>query len=106
MSGFIVDASVSAAPSIAQSGYRSCGGWSGNLLLSAPRSRRITAAKRRGLVESAQALRLQVDNSPVAMIVIDELAFAHGLSAYGAAYLELALRRALPLASLEASLIG
>ncbi len=50
MSGFIVDASVSAAPSIAQSGYRSCGGWSGNLLLSAPRSRRITAAKCRGLV--------------------------------------------------------
>ena len=76
----------------------------GNLMLSAQRRRRITAAKRQELVAHAQALRLCVDREPVAMTTLDALAALHGLSAYDAAYLELALRRALPLATLDEAL--
>jgi predicted nucleic acid-binding protein len=76
----------------------------GNLMLSAQRRRRISAAKRQELVVHAQALRLRVDREPVAMTTLDALAAQHGLSAYDAAYLELALRRALPLATLDEAL--
>jgi len=69
------------------------------------RWRRIGDAKRRELVARAQALRLNVDREPVAMRVVDDLAALHALSAYDAAYLELALRRNLPLATLDAALL-
>jgi len=76
----------------------------GNLMLSAQRRRRITAAKRQELVAHAQALRLRVDRDPVAMTPLDTLAARHGLSAYDASFLELALRRSLPLATLDEAL--
>jgi predicted nucleic acid-binding protein len=38
------------------------------------------------------------------MITLDALAARHGLSAYDAAYLELALRRTLPVATLDEAL--
>lgn len=76
----------------------------GNLMLSAQRRRRITAAKRQELVAHAQALRLRVDRDPVAMTTLDTLAARHGLSAYDASFLELALRRSLPLATLDETL--
>ena len=82
----------------------------GNLLLSAQRRKRITVAKRRELAAAAGALRLKVDREPVAIPALDALAAAHGLSAYDAAYLELAQRRGLPLASndkaLRAAMVG
>lgn len=78
----------------------------GNLLLRAQRRKRINDAKRRELVAAAGALRLRVDREPVAIGTIDALAARHGLSAYDAAYLELALRRALPLATLDARLLA
>jgi predicted nucleic acid-binding protein len=124
MSGFVIDASVGAAwflpdeatpyTEAALQATVDSEVWvpalwlleMGNLLLSAQRRRRITAAKRRELVTHAQALRVQVDRAPVAMTVLDELASAHGLSAYDAAYLELAQRRALPLATLDAGLLA
>ena len=71
----------------------------GNLLLNAQRRRRINEAKRRELVAAASALRLRIDREPVAMDVLDMLAARHGLTTYDAVYLELALRRALPLAT-------
>lgn len=77
----------------------------GNLLLSAQRRRRITNAKRRELVAHAQALCIVVDREPVAMTALDDLAARHALSAYDATYLELALRRALPLATHDAALL-
>jgi predicted nucleic acid-binding protein len=77
----------------------------GNMLLSAQRRRRINDAKRRELVASAAALRLRVDREPVSMAELDNLATTHGLSAYDAAYLELALRRKLPLAASDAALL-
>lgn len=76
----------------------------GNLLLSAQRRKRITADKRRELVAAATALRIKVDREPVAIVALDELAARHGLSAYDAAYLELAIRRGLPLATQDGHL--
>ncbi len=70
-----------------------------NLLLAAQRRKRITAAKRRELAIAVSALRIKVDREPVSVVAIDELASRHALTAYDAAYLELALRRRLPLAT-------
>lgn len=77
----------------------------GNLLLSAHRRKRITAEKRRELAAAAAALRLKVDREPVAITTLDEIAASLGLTAYDAAYLELALRRGLPLATHDAGLV-
>lgn len=77
----------------------------GNLLQSAQRRKRITADKRRELAAAAGALRLEVDREPVTIPALDELAARHGLSAYDAAYLELAIRRRLPLATLDEALL-
>jgi len=77
----------------------------GNLMLSAQRRRRISAAKRSELIAAAAALRLRVDREPVGLQALDALAAEHKLSAYDACYLELALRRKLPLATLDADLL-
>jgi len=76
----------------------------GNLLLSAQRRKRITAGKRRELAAAAAALRIRVDREPVTIPALDELAAGHALSAYDAAYLELALRRGLSLATQDGAL--
>lgn len=78
----------------------------GNMLLSAERRGRIPGAQRRALIVQATALRLRVDREPVPMTEIDALAAQHGLTAYDAAYLELALRRGLSLATLDAALLA
>ena len=75
----------------------------GNLLINAQRRKRIDAVKRRELVMAASALRLRVDREPVSMADMDALAASHGLSVYDAAYLELAMRRGLPMATLDAA---
>ena len=77
-----------------------------NLLLSAQRRKRITADKRRELAAAAAALRIKVDREPVAISTLDDIAARHGLTAYAAVYLELALRRGLPLATLDDALIA
>jgi predicted nucleic acid-binding protein len=77
----------------------------GNLLLSAQRRKRITDTKRRELVAAASALRLRVDREPVPMVELDALAALHDLTSYDAAYLELALRRKLPLATQDQALL-
>ena len=78
----------------------------GNLMLNAQRRKRIDASKRRELVAAAAGLRLRVDREPVAMLDLDALAARHGLTAYAAAYLELALRRTLPLATQDPALLA
>ena len=77
-----------------------------NLLVSAHRRRRITEAKRRELILAASRLRLSVDREPVSMEKLDALAGTYGLTAYDAVYLELALRRGLPLATADTGLRG
>jgi predicted nucleic acid-binding protein len=75
-----------------------------DLLASAQRRRRISGAKRRELAAAAGNLRLRIDREPVPIAVLDDVAATHGLSAYDATYLELALRRRLPLATLDSAL--
>lgn len=75
-----------------------------NLLLSAQRRRRISAEKRLELAEAASALRLRVDREPVTIRALDGLASRHGLTAYDATYLELALRLGLPLVTQDAAM--
>jgi predicted nucleic acid-binding protein len=77
-----------------------------NLLLQAQRRKRITADKRRDLAAAAGALRIKVDREPVPITTLDDVAARHGLSAYDAAYLELALRRGLALATQDDALIA
>lgn len=77
-----------------------------NLLLNAERRRRITAAKRAELIGIASAVRLQVDREPVDMVELDALASQHGLSSYDASYLQLALRRRLPLATFDQAIMA
>lgn len=76
-----------------------------DVLLSAQRRKRIGAAARRDCLQEAAALPLLVDREPVPMERIDTLADRHGLSAYDAAYLELALRRGVPLVTLDTALV-
>ena len=124
MPGFVVDASVSAAwflpdeatpyTEAALQATATDEVWvpavwlleMGNLLLNAQRRKRIGDAKRRELVAAASVLRLRVDREPVSMVTLDALAARHKLTAYDAAYLELALRRQLALATLDAALVA
>ena len=76
-----------------------------NLLQSAQRRRRINATQRAELAAAAAGLRLQVCRDPVALPTLDRLAAEHALSAYDACYLELALRRRLPLATSDKALL-
>jgi predicted nucleic acid-binding protein len=78
----------------------------GNLMLNAQRRKRISEPKRRELVAAAAALRLRVDREPVAMLDLDALASRHSLTSHDAAYLELALRRALALATQDKALLA
>lgn len=75
-----------------------------NLLLRAQHRRRIDAHKRRELAAAAAGLRLRIDREAVALTRLDELAAEHALTAYDACYLELALRRRLPLATRDEAL--
>ena len=77
-----------------------------NLLQSAQRRQRINGDKRAELAAAAAGLRLQVCREPVTLPTLDALAAEHGLSAYDACYLELALRRRLPLATLDRALLA
>lgn len=76
-----------------------------NVLLAAQRRKRITTAARREFLRQADELRLAVDRDPVPMDRIDEIADRHGLTAYDAAYLELAMRRGVPLVTLDGDLV-
>ena len=124
MAGFVVDASVAAAWFLPGEATQATEAallatvttqvwvpilWTlemGNMLLSAQRRRRINDAKRIELVAAAAALRLSVDREAVSMPELDALAARHQLTSYDATYLELAMRRALPLATLDKALLA
>ena len=77
-----------------------------NVLQSAQRRRRIDASRRAEIASELSALPVRIDPEIPDFVSLDRLAAAHGLSAYDAAYLELALRRSLVLVSLDARLIA
>ena len=79
-----------------------------NALLMAERRQRITAAFRNAALRDLRALPIIFDDetSARAWQEILQVAEAHRLTAYDAAYIELAQRRALPLATLDAEMRG
>lgn len=120
--GFVVDASVSLAwlfedetTTFAEAALDRLSGAVGwvpalwtlecvNVLLVAQRRGRVDSRTRLVLLERAMALPLSIDREEVSMARIDSIAARHSLSAYDAAYLELSLRRSLPLVTLDARL--
>ena len=77
-----------------------------NVLLVGERRRRTTEAKVAQFVRLLGALPIAIDDQTSSRALGDTLtlARAHNLSAYDASYLELALRRGLPLATLDGRL--
>jgi predicted nucleic acid-binding protein len=77
-----------------------------NVLLTAQRRRKLTAHQRKTALQKLAAMQFTVDEEAArnAFDKISELAEKYGLTAYDATYLELALRRKLPLASRDETL--
>lgn len=77
-----------------------------NVLLGAQRRGQIDKAGVEKFLATLRALDIEVDDETVSVAWTRTLALgeAHALTAYDAAYLELALRKGLPLASLDARL--
>jgi predicted nucleic acid-binding protein len=74
-----------------------------NILVVNERRQRITESGTAGFLLNLSRLRVRVDREPDESAVL-RLARTHRLSVYDAAYLELALRERLPLATLDADL--
>jgi len=74
-----------------------------NVLRTAERRGRMDAAAQAVFLERLRLLPIAIEHRPAAWLAqqILPLARAHDLSAYDAAYLELAIREALPLATLD-----
>ncbi len=75
-----------------------------NVLLMAERRKRIAAAQTTAFLSDLALLTFAVDDLPREAAVLD-LARRRSLTVYDAAYLELALRRNAPLATLDQALI-
>jgi predicted nucleic acid-binding protein len=77
-----------------------------SVLAKAQRSASMTADKAHGFLEDIRSLDITVDDESFGHILTDvhRLTVEHGLSGYDAAYLELAIRRGLPLATLDEDL--
>jgi predicted nucleic acid-binding protein len=75
-----------------------------NALLAAERKRRLTRAERLQTLDEASRLSLRVDAQVHDLRQISSLADRHALSAYDAAYLELALRLGVPMITLDKGL--
>lgn len=75
-----------------------------NALLAAERKRRIDRQTRLEALELAAGLALRVDAAPIDMRAVSDIAERHGLSAYDAAYLELAQRHGFGLVTLDRAL--
>jgi predicted nucleic acid-binding protein len=74
-----------------------------NILVVNERRKRITESDTGVFLRDLAGLRIRVDREPEESAVL-RLARTHRLSVYDASYLELALREAIPLATLDAEL--
>lgn len=123
MAGFIIDSSLAAAWCFPDEGTEYTNGvlkllsssaeaiaprlWAyevRNTVLMGVRRKRITAAEAKQFLESLVCLPIRLSDPPSYDAVFD-LARSNGLTVYDAAYLELALRERLPLATLDAALV-
>jgi len=79
-----------------------------NSLAMAQRRGRMTAGLRDQALLDLQMMRVEIDDETLshAWQTTPKLADTHGLTVYDATYLELALRRELPLATLDRALIA
>ena len=68
------------------------------------RRKRITESDTGVFLRDLAGLRVRVDREPEESAIL-RLARTHGLSVYDASYLELALREAIPLVTLDAQLM-
>jgi predicted nucleic acid-binding protein len=77
-----------------------------NALVVAERRRRLSEAEATRFLDLLAALAIEVEPAPQLAGLASLLALArgHGMSVYDASYLELALRRGLPLATLDTAL--
>jgi len=77
-----------------------------NALLTAQRRKRLTDREAERLFKVLEALPIEFDSAPPAQVAPAVFALARklGLTAYDAAYVELAKRRSLPLATLDPAL--
>jgi len=78
-----------------------------NAVAGALRRGRITGAAGASFIEDVQGLPIQVDAEGERRVfeAVFQVACRHGLTVYDAAYLELAMRRGLPLATLDERLV-
>ena len=76
-----------------------------NILVVNERRKRITESDSTTFLRDLAGLRIRVDREPEESVVL-RLARTHRLSVYDAAYLELALREAVPLATLDVELMS
>lgn len=74
-------------------------------VMNAERRKRMTGEQRRIVLANAAVLPLRVDYDTPPVIELAELAAVHELTPYDAVYFELARRRKLPLATLDAALV-
>ena len=74
-----------------------------NILVVNERRKRITESDTGVFLRDLAGLRIRVDRDPEEGVIL-RLARTHRLSVYDASYLELALREAIPLATLDADL--
>ena len=65
----------------------------------------MTRDQRREVLKNAHGLPLRIDHEIPSVVELNELAATHDLSPYDAVYFELARRRKLPLATLDAALV-
>lgn len=77
-----------------------------NVLQGAQRRGCIVAARRTEIASELSALPVRIDPEPLDFVELDRLASTHGLSAYDAAYLELALRKSMTVVSLDGKLLA
>ena len=77
-----------------------------NVLARAERKDQVTEAQSESFLEMLQATQIEADSATFTQALTDTLQLArrYGLSCYDACYLELALRAALPLATLDEDL--
>jgi predicted nucleic acid-binding protein len=74
-------------------------------LVNAERRKRMTGDRRRAVLANADGLPLRIDYEMPSVVELNELAAGHHLTPYDAVYFELARRRKLPLATLDAALV-
>ena len=75
-----------------------------NALLAAQRKRRIDRARRLEALDQVLRLFIRTDAEPANLVAISDLAEKHGLTAYDAVYLELAMRQGFGVITLDREL--